>query len=767
MKNDKIRDKFLKQCKPNQNKTKQKMNDFQATVSAREEQLRYIKCLVDLVMLEDENEIGESSSPIITVDERIFLRKIHRKELVTLKNDCGCSCTNNDWSNFYLLLPTSIGINNNNETNIDDCSSEFQSLVSKTHFDGFIVFDLTKNTETEDDDEDNNNQANNSKINDWLRIPPGIHSNIFISDSIINIRTCRVYRNSFISRTYIGSKTVLMNCGRISTNGDDNNSNCFGKLEISVGAESGGGRALVLTAESTMIDVTQQLVQACDGMKITNDGDDDDDNDDDDTSTELSSRSLTFNVLSSGSMIRDTATVQNVYLYRSSLIEAACSVINATLLPDAQITNSSTVSNVLMQWKATITDNSKINNVLMMEHSHCGPSSIMESTVMGPDTHASAGEVHASIIGPQTNAHHQSLLIGVLWPLGRGNVAYGANVGSNHTGRLPDQESTVGEGIFWGLNCIIKFPIDCSLSPYSMIAAGTKLSPQRICMPFSLIVESSVNYPTQQQKQWNDIIPGWVIQHSPYTLIRNDKKYITRRKASRHAFYTGWSIFRPSTIERCRVARSILQSSIKNSLPLQYVSGIGECRLTIRARDVGIRAYEDCIHLYALQGLMSWLDNTCNKKQHTTNNFDMSSFLFRAVQDEFMTKQTTSIIFSVLSSTAVEWPSVPWDVNDSSNNEWEYQRNILLEEFPNKEMMYDVAWLRLLLEKLQNLENNFAERVAKSKRRDDTRGAATIPGYAGNHVAAELDSVIIDAKKKAEETEQFVQKFLNRIINHA
>ena len=752
-------DKFL-------NKPNQKMNDFQAAVLAREEQLRHLKCLFDLVLLEDENETGESSSsPIITVNERIFLRKIHQKERETLKNDCGCSCTNNDWSNFYLLLSTSIdsnsNSNNNNETNIEDCSSEFQSLVSKTHFDGFIVFDLTKKTETEADD-NNNDTGNNNKIDDWLRIPPGIHSNIFISDSIIDIRTCRVYRNSFISRTYIGSKTVLMNCGHISTNGDINinsNSNCFGRLEISVGAESGGGRPLVLTAESTMIDVTQQLVQACDGMKITNN-----DDDDDDTSTKLFSRSLAFNVLSSGSMIRDTATVKNVYLYRSSIIEAACSVINATLLPSAQITNSSTVSNVLMQWKATITDNSKINNVLMMEHSHCGPSSIMESTVMGPDSHASAGEVHASIIGPQTNAHHQSLLIGVLWPLGRGNVAYGANVGSNHTGRLPDQECTVGEGIFWGLNCIVKFPIDLTLSPYSMIAAGTKLSPQRIGMPFSLIVESSVHCPAQQQKQqWNDIIPGWVIQHSPYTLIRNDKKYITRRKASRHAFYTGWNIFRPSTIERCRVARSILQSSIENSIPLQDVSGIGECRLTLRARDVGIKAYEDCIHLYALQGLMSWLDNTCSKKHTRTNNDEMSSFVFRAVQDEFMTKQTTTIISPVLSSTAVEWPSVPWDVNDSSNNEWEYQRNILLEEFSSKEVMkYDVAWLRLLLEKLQHLEYNFAERVAKSKRRDDVRGAATIPGYADNHVAAELDSVIIDAKKKAEETEQFVQNFLNK-----
>merc|ERR1719464_1199417 len=101
-----------------------------------------------------------------------------------------------------------------------------------------------------------------------------------------------------------------------------------------------------------------------------------------------------------------------------------------------------------------------------------------------------------------------------------------------------------------------------------MIGAGTRLSPQRITMPFSLIVESGP-CSSQQQQQLNDIIPGWVIHHSLYTLIRNDKKYIDRRKAFRHAFYTGWKIFRPDTIERCRAAKRILQSSIKSSHVLQ------------------------------------------------------------------------------------------------------------------------------------------------------------------------------------------------------
>jgi hypothetical protein len=31
-----------------------------------------------------------------------------------------------------------------------------------------------------------------------------------------------------------------------------------------------------------------------------------------------------------------------------------------------------------------------------------------------------------------------------------GNIAHGAKVGANHTGRLPDQEAAIGEGVFFG-----------------------------------------------------------------------------------------------------------------------------------------------------------------------------------------------------------------------------------------------------------------------------------------------------------------------------
>jgi hypothetical protein len=547
--------------------------------------------------------------------------------------------------------------------------------------------------------------------------------------------------------TYIGKSTVLMNCGRVSVE-DSSTAHAYGNMRISVGAESGGGRSLSLTSESTMIDVCRQL-QSRDSA----DGD----------APPLPMRAFDYNVLWHGSVVCDTPKVQSVFLWPNSSIEAACSVQNATLLAKAKISSGSIVSNVLMQWNASISGNSKVNNVCMMEESHLGPSSIVESTVMGPDAHASAGEIHASVIGPNTNAHHQSLVIGVLWPLGRGNVAYGANVGSNHTGRLPDQECGAGEGIFWGLSCIVKFPIDLSSAAYSVVAAGTKLAPQRITMPFSLITESSSSS-SDKGSPLTDIVPGWVLQHSPYTLARNEKKFATRRKALRHAEYTGWKILRPSTIERCRIARNELRKSLHSedgdALLLQDVPGIGECRLTERARDCGISAYTNCIRLYALRGLLSWLADTFDIYVNDKDSINLaicSTFPEESVENLATDHHVAD------SSSRVEWPPVPWEYDDSSDRQvWEYQRKLLLEEHP---MIFDcqIVWIRTMLDILSSMEKDYAERIAKSKRRDDTRGAATIPGYAEFHVNAEMDPVVMEGWEKQEITQLLIEKLLTEI----
>lgn len=659
-----------------------------------------------------------------------FLRRLITNELDTLVGH-KCQCSLADSAHIYLRVSA--------DEKDKDWSHLLETHLSNTRFDGIILLDVY----TADDA-----VSSSSTSSDWQRLPAGIHSNLLIADSMFHLKSCRVYRNSLVSHTFVGSNSVLMNCGHVSaaTMMDESPLSSMilhGRLDIVVGPESGGGRKLRLDIHSTMVEVGMQLRAASSEDHLSAPQD----------TKSPSSKIQPFNILQHDTVVRDTPTIQNVLLCSSASIIGACLVKNAILQSRASITNSSTVSNVLMQWNATISDNSTVDSMLLMEQSHCGPSSIVRASVMGPDTHVSAGEIHASVFGPNTNSHHQSLIIGVLWPLGRGNVGYGANVGSNHTGRTADQEAVAGEGIFWGLSCVIKFPIDLSFAPYSIVAAGTQFGQQRICMPFSLIKTAE-----DHNDQTVIIVPGWVLQSTPYTLARNERKFAIRRKAKRHAHYTGWKIFRPSIIEMCRSAKAHLEiAKAENSL--DTLSGIGNCKLTEGACDRGIHAYRDCIHRYILQGLLTWVI--------LVTSDDENGFVDVAIRHEFLDGSQAAPILKppVDYAATVEWAHFPWDTEQSNENEWNYQRGLLLEEFPMQDPSKPLNWLKELLNKHIELEKDYALRVAKCKRRDNMRGVAIIPGYAESHVAADEDPVVVDVQKKAEATESFIQQFLAKLSN--
>ena len=98
-------------------------------------------------------------------------------------------------------------------------------------------------------------------------------------------------------------------------------------------------------------------------------------------------------------------------------------------------------------------------------------------------------------------------------------------------------------------------------------------------------------------------------------------------------------------------------------------------------------------------------------------------------------------------------------------HEWKYQQRLLLEEFPvtNSESIGDLSWIQRLLDHLLFLEKDFCQRIAKCKQRDDTRGAAVVPGYSDSHVMAENDPVVVDAKEQLKATETKINMILAKI----
>jgi Domain of unknown function (DUF4954) len=509
-------------------------------------------------------------------------------------------------------------------------------------------------------------------------------------------------------------------------------------LVLYVGAESGGGRKLVLDAACTLLDVSNQLVRNGPSKPTA------------ESSTSASVMSVT-NFVGRHCRVVGTGRADRILMYPHSSLISVTQVSNVTLYPHARIQNGCVVRNCLMQWHCHISDLSSVTNAVLMEQAHVGPHSTIFESVLGPDVHVSNGEIHASLLGPNTNAHHQSLLISTLWLAGRGNVGYGANVGSNHTGRSPDQEAVAGEGVFFGLSCVVKFPV--SLAPYTLVSAGTQLSPQRMTMPFSLIASDA-------------LLPGWVLSSSPYTLARAESKVATRRKAIRHD--ASWPVLRPATVQQCVEARDRLSrvppcggdgSSTYNE---KDVPGIGACVLTEKARLSGIRAYTDCIQRYALRGLLDWL------VEKLAGRDGEPSVVEKRVRDLFLELSTNAAPPSagrddIDDDSGVPWEVLPWE--DDKTQAWDYVKQLVQKEFPHEPNGGNDGMSRLsfLLQRLVELETTYARQVRDCKRRDDARGHATIPGYAASHVMADDDPVVVHVQNESNKTVEQARHILGRL----
>lgn len=253
----------------------------------------------------------------------------------------------------------------------------------------------------------------------------------------------------------------------------------------------------------------------------------------------------------------------------------------------------------LVQWGGHVDSGAQVYTSVLLEHSGAERQALVTQSLLGPNTHVGEGEVTASLLGPFVGMHHQSLLIAAWWPEGGGNVGYGANVGSNHTGRLPDQEVRPGEGMFFGLGVNVKFPCDFTQAPYTLAATGVTLPPQRCELPFSLIVAG-------ESPLENRIIPGWSLAENLYALFRNRKKYLSRDKARRQACRP--DPFREEIVDKVWKAWEELGKLCgKESYTFRDWGGIGGNLLSERDRISGVSAYAGFLKFLGIRGKLSSL----------------------------------------------------------------------------------------------------------------------------------------------------------------
>jgi hypothetical protein len=217
-----------------------------------------------------------------------------------------------------------------------------------------------------------------------------------------------------------------------------------------------------------------------------------------------------FNIISAYATLVGCSKVKGVFIGKYTSVSESILENSSILSSQAEkssVKGHSDILNSIIQWNCSVESQSIVRTSLLCDSSHVERHAKVLDSIVGPNTSIAEGEVTSSFVGPFVGFHHQALLIASFWPEGKGNVGYGANVGSNHTLKAPDQELWPGEGVFFGLGSNIKFPSNFIGAPYSVIATGVNTLPQKVTMPFSLINIPSHSIP-QLSPAINEITPG-------------------------------------------------------------------------------------------------------------------------------------------------------------------------------------------------------------------------------------------------------------------
>ncbi len=540
-----------------------------------------------------------------------------------------------------------------------------------------------------------------------VTFPAGVYHSV-LCDCVVE-DDALIHNVGVLSNYVVGPRAIVMNCKTVSATAGT----AFGNgVEMSIAIET-GGREVLSYAELT-IPVAEKVAKSRDNKELLAEYNDF-------VAKYVEAAKSPKGIIEEGARVLNTAKVVNVYVGPFAVIDSATKVQEATLLSNkdekTEVIDGAWVVKSILQWGCEVASMAIVDSSVCTEHSHVERHGKVTQSILGPNTGIAEGEVTASLCGPFVGFHHQSLLIAALWPEGKGNVGYGANVGSNHTSKAPDQEIWPGEGTFFGLGTNIKFPSNFTKAPYSIIATAVNALPQKVEFPFSLINSPADRY-EGVSPAYNEIMPGWVLSDNIYTVKRNEGKYIKRNKARRTQFV--FEVFRPDIVDLMIEARRRLQEvkEVKEVYTDKDIKGLGKNYMLEASRKKGIEAYTFYIQLYALNGLKKKLEKTLAEKGSA------------AVKD-------------ILTAA-------------SDDPRWEHERQVLLAEFPGKDV-------KELLKLLVEYQEKVAKDVQVSKEKDDKRGARIIPDYAHAHAPAEQDGFVKETWEATKKLKADVEALLAQL----
>jgi len=438
-----------------------------------------------------------------------------------------------------------------------------------------------------------------------LLLPGDVSFPTGIYDSLVHncfIENALVHKVAMLSNILVRSSAVIQNVGSIISSGKI--SYMIGN-SMHVGNEM-GGRKVAVFPEITMELVEAQLFHKPDPEVAAAF--------EEQLKTYREETAFPFGVVGKGAVVCNTNIIRNSWIGAHARIEGAEKIRNSVMLSSLEepshVYDSVILENSNVQKSVTIHTGAEVQGSVLMSRTTVACKAIVKSSIIAPCCHIEEGEVNSSYVGPMTQMHHHSLLIAALWPEGCGNLGYGANVGSNHTGRMPDQEVMPGQGMFFGLGVNIKFPANYRESPFTLIATGLTTLPQRVKFPFSLIRPGDPQL-VGVAPRLNEIVPGWNYARNAYALDRNLYKYSLRGKGIVPA--TFYSIFSPETVRYVFDAYQRLQvSAIRDIYTKEHIDGLGENFMRERIRQQAIKTYQEYMERYALEQIITLVVNDAN-----------------------------------------------------------------------------------------------------------------------------------------------------------
>ena len=435
-----------------------------------------------------------------------------------------------------------------------------------------------------------------------LLLPGDVSFPTGIYDSLVHnciVENALVHKVAMLSNILVRSSSVLQNVGSIVSSGKI--SYMVGNA-MHVGNEMGGRSVLVFPEITTELVDTQLFHKPEPEVAAAFE---------EQLKAYRNETTFPFGIVGKGAVICNTNIIRNSWIGAHARIEGAEKIRNSVVLSSLEesshVYDSVILENSNVQMGVTIHTGAEVQGSVLMSRTTVACKAIVKSSIIAPCCHIEEGEVNSSYMGPMTQMHHHSLLIAALWPDGCGNLGYGANVGSNHTGRMPDQEVMPGQGMFFGLGVNIKFPANYRESPFSLIATGLTTLPQRVKFPFSLIRPGDPQL-VGVAPRLNEIVPGWNYASNAYALDRNLYKYSLRGKGIIPSSF--YSIFNPETVRYVYDAYQRLQvTTIRDIYTKEHIDGLGENFLRERVRQQALKTYQEYLERYAIEQIITLVVN--------------------------------------------------------------------------------------------------------------------------------------------------------------